>query len=112
METAEDPDAQIELKRAARYLLDHPDLLERLSRSRDGSDVGIAPGTSIRAGRGTAGRWGSTPAPTESDESARSDRPPGVDQVNSDSSAGPAGQGADQRELEGQPRRTPRPRLP
>ncbi|MGZ6140261.1 MAG: hypothetical protein ACXWLA_06285 [Myxococcaceae bacterium] len=41
-ETAEDPDAPIDLKRAARYILDHPDLMERLSRSRDGSDQGIA----------------------------------------------------------------------
>ena len=36
------PDAPVDLKRAARYILDHPDLLERLSRSRDGSDQGIA----------------------------------------------------------------------
>ena len=43
-ETAEDPDAAIDLKRAARYVLDHPDLLERLSRSRDGRDTGIATG--------------------------------------------------------------------
>jgi hypothetical protein len=41
-ETAEDPDAPVDLKRAARYILDHPDLLERLSRSKDGSDQGIA----------------------------------------------------------------------
>ena len=41
-ETAEDPDAPLELKRAARYVLDHPDLMERLSRSRDGGDHGIA----------------------------------------------------------------------
>src|SRR5262249_48886180 len=41
-ETAEDPDAPVELKRAARHVLDHPDLLERMSRSRDGDDVGIA----------------------------------------------------------------------
>ncbi|HEY1335501.1 MAG TPA: hypothetical protein VGF31_14660, partial [Myxococcaceae bacterium] len=39
---AEDPDAPIDLKRAARYVLDHPDLLDRLSRSRDGDDSGIA----------------------------------------------------------------------
>ncbi|HEY1907542.1 MAG TPA: hypothetical protein VGG91_15960, partial [Myxococcaceae bacterium] len=43
-ETAEDPDAPVDLKRAARYVLDHPDLLERLSRSRDGRDSGIARG--------------------------------------------------------------------
>jgi hypothetical protein len=43
-ETAEDPDAPLDLKRAARYVLDHPDLLDRLSRSRDGSDQGIARG--------------------------------------------------------------------
>ena len=41
-ETSEDPDAPLELKRAARYVLDHPDLLERLSRSADGDDHGIA----------------------------------------------------------------------
>ena len=41
-ETAEDPDAPVDLKRAARYVLDHPDLLDRLSRSRDGGDQGIA----------------------------------------------------------------------
>ena len=41
-ETSEDPDAPLELKRAARYVLDHPDLLERLLRSRDGSDQGIS----------------------------------------------------------------------
>lgn len=41
-ETAEDPDAPLELKRAARYILDHPDLMERLSRSKDGGDQGIA----------------------------------------------------------------------
>ena len=41
-EIAEDPDAPIDLKRAARYVLDNPDLLDRLSRSRDGSDQGIA----------------------------------------------------------------------
>ncbi len=43
-ETAEDPEAPLELKRAARYILDHPDLQERLSRSRDGDDQGIARG--------------------------------------------------------------------
>ena len=41
-ETAEDPEAAVDLKRAARYVLDHPDLLERLSRSKDGDDQGIA----------------------------------------------------------------------
>ena len=41
-ETAEDPDAPVDLKRAARYILDHPDLMDRLSRSRDGDDSGIA----------------------------------------------------------------------
>ena len=41
-ETSEDPDAPLELKRAARYVLDHPDLMERLSGSRDGDDHGIA----------------------------------------------------------------------
>ena len=41
-ETSEDPDAPLELKRAARYVLDHPDLMERLSGSRDGGDQGIA----------------------------------------------------------------------
>jgi hypothetical protein len=42
-ETAEDPDGSLELKRAARYLLDHPDLLDQVARSKDGSDQGIAP---------------------------------------------------------------------
>jgi len=41
-ETAEDPDAPVDLKRAAREILDNPDLMERLSRSRDGNDRGIA----------------------------------------------------------------------
>jgi hypothetical protein len=41
-ETAEDPDAPVDLKRAARYILDHPNLMDRLSRSRDGDDPGIA----------------------------------------------------------------------
>src|SRR5262249_50082840 len=41
-ETAEDSDAPVDLKRAARYILDNPDLLDRLSRSRDGDDQGIA----------------------------------------------------------------------
>jgi len=41
-ETAEDPEAPVDLKRAARYVLDHPDLLDRLSRSKDGDDQGIA----------------------------------------------------------------------
>jgi len=43
-ETAEDPDAPLDLKRAARYVLDNPDLLDRIARSRDGSDLGIARG--------------------------------------------------------------------
>ncbi|HEY1907487.1 MAG TPA: hypothetical protein VGG91_15685, partial [Myxococcaceae bacterium] len=41
-ETAENPDAPLDLKRAARYVLDHPDLLDELARSRDGDAPGIA----------------------------------------------------------------------
>src|SRR5262249_28337511 len=69
-ETAEDPDAPVELKRAARYVLDHPDLLERLSRSRDGDDVGIAPSDvdlALEQARGGGG-GGSGAAPVESEE--------------------------------------------
>jgi hypothetical protein len=42
-ETAEDPEGSPAMKRAARYLLDHPDLLDSVARSRDGNDRGIAP---------------------------------------------------------------------
>ena len=69
-ETAEDPDAPLELKRAARYVLDHPDLLEQLSRSRDGGDVGIAPSDvdlMLEQARG-GGTGGPGPAPVDSDE--------------------------------------------
>ena len=66
-ETAEDPDAPVDLKRAARYVLDHPDLLERLSRSRDGGDQGIARGDIDLASEG--GSVGSTSGAT----AARSD---------------------------------------
>src|SRR5262249_28015948 len=41
-QTAENPDAPLDLKRAARYVLDHPDLLDELARSRDGDAPGIA----------------------------------------------------------------------
>ena len=41
-ETAEDPEAALDLKRAARYVLDHPELMDRLSRSKDGDDQGIS----------------------------------------------------------------------
>ncbi len=65
-ETAEDPDGPLELKRAARYILDHPDLMERLSRSKDGDDQGIARGDIDLAaeksgsdGVGTSGTGGS-----------------------------------------------------
>ena len=67
-ETAEDPDAPLELKRAARYVLDHPDLLERLSRSRDGGDVGIAPSDVDLALEQARGGASGGPAPAESDE--------------------------------------------
>ena len=66
-ETAEDPDAPLDLKRAARYVLDHPDLMDRLLRSRDGSDQGIARGdvdlalAEHRAGGG-GGTSGAVPA--------------------------------------------------
>ena len=69
-ETAEDPDAPLELKRAARYVLDHPDLLEQLSRSREGDDVGIAPSDvdlMLEQARG-GGSGGPRPAPIDSDE--------------------------------------------
>jgi hypothetical protein len=59
-ETAEDPDAPVDLKRAARYVLDHPELLERLSRSRDGSDTGISRGDIDLAAEG--GSVGSSPS--------------------------------------------------
>src|SRR5215468_4262055 len=61
-ETAEDPDAPLDLKRAARYILDHPDLLDRLSRSRDGDDQGIA-----RSDIDLAREPGSGDSPTVSD---------------------------------------------
>ncbi len=71
-ETAEDPDAPIDLKRAARYILDHPDLMERLSRSRDGSDQGIALGDvdlAISDGPdGAPGTEGPTRPPVGGDE--------------------------------------------
>ncbi|HET6983536.1 MAG TPA: hypothetical protein VFI53_15440, partial [Myxococcaceae bacterium] len=64
-ETAEDPDAPVDLKRAARYVLDHPDLLERLSRSRDGSDQGIARGDiDLASEGGSVGSLGSTSGST------------------------------------------------
>jgi hypothetical protein len=66
-ETAEDPDASIDLKRAARYVLDHTDLLERLSRSKDGDDQGIARSdidladeSAATAGSSTAGSGGAS----------------------------------------------------
>ena len=75
-ETAEDPDAPFELKRAARYVLDHPDLMDRLLRSKDGGDQGIARndidlavaegGTS--SGGGSVAAAGTTRAPAGSDE--------------------------------------------
>jgi len=57
-ETAEDPDAAFDLKRAARYVLDHPDLLDRLARSKDGSDNGIALGDVDLAAEGGSGSPG------------------------------------------------------
>lgn len=67
-ETAEDPDGSPELKRAARYLLDHPDLLEQVARSKDGSDQGIAPADldlaleDARAGRLSGTSSGDSPS--------------------------------------------------
>jgi len=66
-ETAEDPDAPLELKRAARYVLDHPDLMDRLLRSRDGSDQGISRSdvdlaAAGASGGGAAGFGGATAA--------------------------------------------------
>ena len=60
-ETAEDPDAPVDLKRAARYILDHPDLLDRLSRSKDGDDQGIAR-SDIDLARETGESDGTSPA--------------------------------------------------
>jgi hypothetical protein len=69
-ETAEDPDAALDLKRAARYVLDHPDLMERLSRSKDGADQGIARGDIDLAAEssGAPGGPGGARAPAGSDE--------------------------------------------
>ena len=71
-ETAEDPDASLELKRAARYILDNPDLMERLSRSKDGDDQGIARGDidlAAESSEGPGGVGGSSGArPAGSDE--------------------------------------------
>jgi len=69
-ETAEDPDAPVDLKRAARYVLDHPDLLEQLSRSRDGSVPGIARGDiDLAAEGGSVGSsGGSASSAAKSDE--------------------------------------------
>src|SRR5262249_32105079 len=68
-ETAEDPDAPADRKRAARYVLDHPDLLESLSRSRDGSDQGIARGDiDLAAEGGSVGSSASGSGAARSDE--------------------------------------------
>lgn len=68
-ETAEDPGAALDLKRAARYVLDHPDLLERLARSRDGDDHGIAPGDiDLAAESGPASSGGTGSSARTSDE--------------------------------------------
>jgi hypothetical protein len=68
-ETAEDPGAALDLKRAARYVLDHPDLLERLARSRDGDDHGIAPGDiDLAAESGPASPGGTGSSARTSDE--------------------------------------------
>ena len=64
-ETAEDPEAPVDLKRAARYVLDHPELLERLSRSKDGDDQGIARSDidlADESGTSSAGSAGSSAA--------------------------------------------------
>jgi hypothetical protein len=73
-ETAEDPDAPLDLKRAARYVLDNPDLMDRLARSKDGSDQGIARGDVDLAlaedrsgGGGTSGTDGSRGTPAGGD---------------------------------------------
>ena len=71
-ETAEDPEAPVDLKRAARYLLDHPDLLDRLSRSKDGDDQGIAPSDiDLASESGTSG--GSSPAGSAGSSGPRND---------------------------------------
>jgi hypothetical protein len=69
-ETAEDPDAPFELKRAARYVLDHPDLMDRLLRSKDGDDQGIARSDIDLAigGGGRVASTGTARAPAGSDE--------------------------------------------
>ncbi|RPH70921.1 MAG: hypothetical protein EHM78_09470 [Myxococcaceae bacterium] len=72
-ETAEDPDAPIDLKRAARYVLDHPDLLDRLLRSKDGDDSGVARGD-IELAREESGTEGSSSA-------GAADGPDGADVV-------------------------------
>ena len=72
-ETAEDPDASLELKRAARYILDHPDLMERLSRSRDGDDQGIARGDiDLAAEKSSSGEGGTSPTDGTGGSSATS----------------------------------------
>ncbi|HET9156432.1 MAG TPA: hypothetical protein VFN91_07170 [Myxococcaceae bacterium] len=72
-ETAEDPDASVDLKRAARYFLDHPDLLDRLSRSKDGDDPGIARGDidladETGATGGTSGKGSASSSAGRNDE--------------------------------------------
>jgi hypothetical protein len=71
-ETAEDPDASVDLKRAARYILDHPDLLDRLSRSRDGDDQGIAR-SDIDLADESAGTSGTSSAGSAGTSAARND---------------------------------------
>ncbi|HZX43366.1 MAG TPA: hypothetical protein VFE93_16115 [Myxococcaceae bacterium] len=73
-ETAEDAEAPLDLKRAARYVLDHPDLLERLSRSRDGDDQGIARSdvdlAAEQSSSGTGGTSGTSRTPAGDELSA------------------------------------------
>ena len=71
-ETAEDPDGPVDLRRAARYILDHPDLLDRISRSKDGDDQGIARSDiDLVDGRATTG--GSSAAGGAGTSAARND---------------------------------------
>jgi hypothetical protein len=66
-ETAEDPDGSPALKRAARYLLDHPDLLDQVARSKDGNDRGIAPADlTLALEDARAGRLSGTSSPDSS----------------------------------------------
>jgi hypothetical protein len=73
-ETSEDPDGSPALKRAARYLLDHPDLLDRVSRSKDGSDRGfVRADLDLALEDARAGRLDSTGGASSGDASGADD---------------------------------------